>query len=124
MRRTTGGPARTAGGPVRPGAGRHRWAVLLLVLGALFGAGAAGALGGGELRPATAAPASDAGGETHEPAAGEVWLPGRARRHRRGVRPASGRRRPRGARGPLRDSAPTPVPAPRGDALGCVVMRC
>ncbi|MYS10198.1 hypothetical protein GTW71_28050, partial [Streptomyces sp. SID6041] len=52
--------------------------VLLLLLVALLGTGAAGVLAGGsELRPAAASPASDlGGGETHDPAATEAGLPG------------------------------------------------
>ncbi|MFF0273777.1 hypothetical protein [Streptomyces sp. NPDC004330] len=100
--------------------------MLLLVLVALLGTGTAGVLtGGAELRPAAASPASDAGGETHDTAATEAGLPGRSRRHRTGLRPVRrpGRHRP-GARNPRRIPAPAPVPAPRGDALRCVVMRC
>ncbi|MGW2300665.1 hypothetical protein [Streptomyces sp. NPDC001809] len=101
--------------------------VLLLLLVALLGTGAAGALTGGtELRPAAASPASDpGGGETHDPAATEAGLPGRSRRHRTGIRPVRRPGRPRhAARDPRRAPAPAPVPAPRGDALRCVVMRC
>ncbi|WP_338492292.1 hypothetical protein [Streptomyces sp. SJL17-4] len=99
--------------------------MVLLVLAALLGTGAAGALtGGAELRPA-ASPASDSSGETHDPAATEAGLPGRSRRHRTGIRPVRRPRRlPYAARNRRRTPAPTPFPAPRGDALRCVVMRC
>ncbi|MFH9727313.1 hypothetical protein ACH4M4_30735 [Streptomyces sp. NPDC017254] len=125
MHRTTCAPATPAGRRARPGPGPRRWTVLLLVLAALLGTGAAALLtGGAEMRPAAASPASDPGAETHDPAAAEAGLPGRGRRHRTGVRPARGRHRPRTARRPSRTAAPAPVPAPRGDALRCVVMRC
>ncbi|MDX2561518.1 hypothetical protein PV371_17885 [Streptomyces sp. TX20-6-3] len=99
--------------------------MLLLVLAALLGTGATGALtGAAELRPA-ASPASDPGGETHDPAATEAGLPGRSRRHRTGLRPVRRRSRlPYGARERRRTPADAPVPGPRGDALRCVVMRC
>ncbi|MFE4618147.1 hypothetical protein ACFRJ7_18835 [Streptomyces sp. NPDC056747] len=110
-------PAIPAGRRTRPAPGAHRWVALLLILTALFGAGAANALpGGAELR-AAAAPASDTGGETIDPAAAEAGLPGRARRHRTRVRPAPAGRRPR-------TTGPAPVPAPRGDAPRREVMRC
>ncbi|WP_254047195.1 hypothetical protein [Streptomyces aureus] len=98
--------------------------MLLLVLAALLTTGAAGALtGGAELRPA-ASPASDPSGETHDPAGTEAGLPGRSRRHRTGIRPVRRPRRlPCGARD-RRTPADAPVPAPLGDALRCVVMRC
>ncbi|MGW6389157.1 hypothetical protein ACWFR1_01345 [Streptomyces sp. NPDC055103] len=121
----TAEPATPAGRRTRPAPGARRWAVLLLVLTALLGTGAAGALtGGAELRAAAAAPASDAGAETFDPAAAEAGLPGRARRHRTRVRPAPGARRPRTAGRRSRTAAPAPVPAPRGDAPRRVVMRC
>ncbi|KQX50947.1 MULTISPECIES: hypothetical protein [unclassified Streptomyces] len=117
-------PATPAGRPPRPERGRHRWIALLLVLAALFGSGAATVSGGAELRPATAAPASDPGGETHDTAATEAGLPGRARRHRTGLRPVRPAHLRRGGRDHRDAPAPAPVPAPRGDALRCVVMRC
>ncbi|RSS33648.1 hypothetical protein, partial [Streptomyces sp. WAC08241] len=77
----TAAPAAPAGRRARPG--RHRWVVLLLVLAALFGAGAPALLSGASPLPAaTTAPASDPGGETHDQAAADTALPGRARRHR------------------------------------------
>lgn len=89
VHRTTRAPAGPAGRPARPRPARRRWIVLLLVVAALFGTGAAATLtGGAELRPAAASPASDTGGETHDPAAAEAGLPGRTRRHRTGARPA------------------------------------
>ncbi|QES11936.1 hypothetical protein DEJ45_05715 [Streptomyces venezuelae] len=125
VHRTTRAPAAPAGRPARPRPARRRWIVLLLVVAALFGTGAAATLtGGAELRPAAASPASDTGGETHDPAAAEAGLPGRTRRHRTGARPAPGHRHPRGARRSSRTTVPAPGPAPRGDALRCVVMRC
>ncbi|MFI9208232.1 hypothetical protein ACIGW7_08820 [Streptomyces sp. NPDC053253] len=120
----TAEPAIPAGRRTRPAPGAHRWVALLLILTALFGAGAANALpGGAELRSAAAAPASDTGGETFDPAAAEAGLPGRARRHRTRVRPAQARRRPRTARR-SRTTGPAPVPAPRGGAPRREVMRC
>ncbi|MFD8975441.1 hypothetical protein [Streptomyces sp. NPDC059593] len=117
-------PAIPAGRRTRPAPGAHRWVALLLILTALFGAGAANALpGGAELR-AAAAPASDTGGETTDPAAAEAGLPGRARRHRTRVRPAPAGRRPRIAGRRPRTTGPAPVPAPRGDAPRREVMRC
>ncbi|MCX5229842.1 hypothetical protein ABZY16_29100 [Streptomyces sp. NPDC006553] len=100
--------------------------MLLLVLAALIGTGAAGTLtGGAELRPAAASPASDPSGETHDPAGTEAGLAGRSRRHRTGLRPVRRPRRlPHGARVPRRTAADPSVPGPRGDALRCVVMRC
>ncbi|MCX5394190.1 hypothetical protein [Streptomyces sp. NBC_00094] len=119
----TAEPATPAGLRTRPAPDVPRWIVLLLVLAALCGAGAANALpAGAELR--TAAPASDLGCETFDPAAAETGLPGRTRRHRTRVRPAPARRRPRTARRRIRAGVPAPVPAPRGDALRRVVMRC
>ncbi|MGA5195480.1 hypothetical protein [Streptomyces exfoliatus] len=119
-------PAVPAGGPVRPDRGPRRWIVLLLVLAALLGTGAAATLtGGAELRPA-AAPASDPSGEIHDPAATDAGLPGRSRRRRtrlRPVRPRS-RRRPHAVRRRVRTPFPARVAAPRRDALRCVVMRC
>ncbi|MEU1866078.1 hypothetical protein [Streptomyces gardneri] len=121
----TATPANPAGRRTRPAPGGPRWLALLLILAALLGAGAAGALAGGvELRAATAAPASDQGGETFDPAAAEAGLPGRARRRRTRLRPAPARRRPRTARRRSRTPAPAPVPTPRGDAPRRVVMRC
>ncbi|MEE1817015.1 hypothetical protein PUR59_18590 [Streptomyces sp. SP18ES09] len=122
-RPTPAEPAPPAGRRARPDRARHRWVALLLVLAALFGAGTAAALPVAETRAAAAAPAQDPGGETHDPAGTEAGLPGRARRH--GTRPRPGRPRPR-AHGPRghRRPASAPVPAPRGDALRCVVMRC
>ncbi|WP_435973231.1 hypothetical protein [Streptomyces sp. Qhu_M48] len=118
-------PAVPAGPPARPGRIRRHWIVLLLVLAALFGTGAAATLtGGAELRPATAAPAPDPSGETYDPAATEAGVPGRSRRHRTGIRPVRPLFPSRGARGLRRPTAPVLVPAPRGDALRCVVMRC
>ncbi|WP_406063948.1 hypothetical protein OG462_34920 [Streptomyces sp. NBC_01077] len=106
----------------RPVPGRRLWIVLLLVLAALLGTGASGTLtGGAELRPA-ASPASDPSGEIHDSAATEAGLPGRPRRHRTGRRPVRPLRLPYGARRHRR--TPAPVPAARGDALRCVVMRC
>ncbi|MEV7375649.1 hypothetical protein AB0O51_32750 [Streptomyces sp. NPDC090301] len=125
---TTAPPATPAGRPARtrPGCVKAGWVVLLLVLTALIGTGAAGALtGGAELRPAAASPAPDPGGETHDPAGTEAGLPGRTRRHRTGIRPVRRPRRPPyGARDRRRTPAHAPVPGPRGDALRCVVMRC
>ncbi|WP_329284724.1 hypothetical protein [Streptomyces sp. NBC_00691] len=133
---TTAPPATPAGGPARARATHGRpactapergrlWVVLLLVLAALLGTGAAGVLTGGELRPAAASPASDPSGETHDPAGTEAGLPGRSRRHRTGIRPVRRPRRlPHGARDRRRTRAAAPVPAPRGDTLRCVVMRC
>ncbi|MFE5711595.1 hypothetical protein ACFQ7J_12365 [Streptomyces sp. NPDC056501] len=126
MPEPTAEPAIPAGRRTRPAPAAHRWVALLLILTALFGAGAANALtGGAELR-AAAAPASDTGGETFDPAASEAGLPGRARRHRTRVRPAPAGRRPRTARRRSRTTgpAPAPVPAPRGDAPRREVMRC
>ncbi|WP_225803066.1 hypothetical protein [Streptomyces sp. NK15101] len=114
-------PATPAGRRACPDRGRHRWIALLLVLTALFGAGTAAALPVAETRAAAAAPASDPGGETHDPADSEAGLPGRSRAHRAHPRPAGPGPRPGG---PRRTPAPAPVPAPRGDALRCVVMRC
>ncbi|MFD8210442.1 hypothetical protein ACFV2S_29050 [Streptomyces sp. NPDC059695] len=115
-------PARpTPAAPALPAGRRHRWIALLLVLAALYGAGAAAALPAAETRAAAATPASDPGGETHEPAGTEAALPGRARRHGTRPRPAGPRPRARRSRG-LRH--PAPAPAPRGDALRCPVMRC
>ncbi|MEV4428559.1 hypothetical protein ACN9M0_30215 [Streptomyces sp. R-07] len=119
---TPAAPATPAGRPARPDRGRHRWIALLLVLAALFGTGAAAALPVAETR--AAAPASDPGGETHDTAAVDAGLPGRARRHTMGLRPARPGPRAHGTRGHRRTPAPAPVPAPRGDALRCVVMRC
>ncbi|SEC06964.1 hypothetical protein [Streptomyces sp. TLI_105] len=116
-------PAAPAGHRARPAGGRHRWIALLLVLAALFGAGAA-ALPVAETRAAAAAPASDPGGETHDPAGTVAGLPGRARTHRAHLRRVGPVPRPRGPRGHRRTPAPAPAPAPRGDALRCVVMRC
>ncbi|MFI0986575.1 hypothetical protein [Streptomyces exfoliatus] len=117
-------PAVPAGGPVRPDRGPRRWIVLLLVLAALLGTGAAATLtGGAELRPA-AAPASDPSGEIHDPAGAEAGLPGRSRRRRTRLRPVPPRRRPYAIRRLVRILIPAPVAAPRGDALRCVVMRC
>ncbi|MFJ4870247.1 hypothetical protein [Streptomyces sp. NPDC088757] len=118
----TAAPAAPAGRRARPG--RHRWVVLLLVLAALFGAGAPALLSGASPLPATAAPAPDPGGETHDQAAADTALPGRTRRHHRGLRPTRTRRRPRVRRRRRRDPLPAPVPASRADALRCVVMRC
>ncbi|MFE8940771.1 hypothetical protein ACFYNX_25225 [Streptomyces sp. NPDC007872] len=119
----TAAPAAPAGRRARPG--RHRRVVLLLVLAALFGAGAPALLSGASPLPAAAAaPASDPGGETHDQAAADTALPGRTRRHCGGLRPAGTRRRPRVRRGRRRDPLPAPVPASRADALRCVVMRC
>ncbi|MER5307333.1 hypothetical protein ABT034_06030 [Streptomyces sp. NPDC002773] len=116
------GPATTVGRRIRR---RRPWITLLLVLAALLGTGAAATLtGGAELRPATAAPAPDPSGETQDPAATEAGLAGRSRRHRTGLRPVRPRHAPHGARRHRRTPAPAPVPAPRGDALRCVVMRC
>lgn len=121
----TATPATPAGRRPRLAPGGTRWVAFFLILTALFGAGAAYALpGGAELRAAAAAPASDPGAETFDPAAAEAGLPGRARRHRTRVRPVPPRRRPRAARRRSRTTAPAPVPAPRGDALRRVVMRC
>ncbi|MCX4984529.1 hypothetical protein [Streptomyces sp. NBC_00572] len=120
----TPAPATPAGRPARPDPRGRRWIVLLLVLAALFGTGAGLLTGGAELRPAAASPASDPSGETHEPAATEAGLPGRSRRHRTGLRPVRPQRLWRGAGRHHRTPAPAPVPAPRGDALRCVVMRC
>ncbi|MGW0029936.1 hypothetical protein ACWDXD_08890 [Streptomyces sp. NPDC003314] len=110
------GPAVPAGRRARPG--RRRWVVLLLVLAALFGTGAPALLPGTSPLPAAAAaPASDPVGETHDQAAADTAVPGRTRRHRTRPRPhAHGRRH--------RRKPSAPVPAPRGDALRCVVMRC
>ncbi|MFF1506578.1 hypothetical protein [Streptomyces sp. NPDC058326] len=127
MNRTTGAPATPAGARTRPArGGGYPWIVLFLVLLALVGTGTAGVLpGGAEFRTAAAAPAPDPHGETHDPAAAEAGPPRRARRHRTGIRPAPARRHPRtGRRRPSRTAAPAPVPAPRGDALRRVVMRC
>ncbi|WP_314612434.1 hypothetical protein [Streptomyces stackebrandtii] len=122
MPEPTAEPAIPAGRRTRPAPGAHRWVALLLILTALFGAGAANALpGGAELR--AAAPASDTGGETFDPAAAEAGLPGRARRHRTRVRPAPARRR-RAARRRSRTTGPAPVSAPRGGAPRREVMRC
>lgn len=124
MHRTTRVPATPAGRRPCPGPGRPLWTVLVLVLAALLGTGAAAMLtGGAEARPAAASPASDAGTESHDTAAAEAALPGRGRRHRTGVRPALARHRAHAARRPSR-TVPAPVPAPRGDAPRCVVMRC
>ncbi|MEF9886367.1 hypothetical protein [Streptomyces sp. P9-A4] len=117
-------PAAPAGRPPRPERRRHRWIALFLVLAALFGSGAATATGGAELRPAAASPASDPGGETHDTAATEAGLPGRARRHRTGLRPVRPPRLHHGGPGHRDAPAPASVPAPRGDVLRCVVMRC
>ncbi|MFE5589542.1 hypothetical protein [Streptomyces sp. NPDC056549] len=122
-RPTPAAPATPAGRRARPDPGRHRWIALLLVLAALFGAGAATALPVAETRAAAAAPASDPGGETHDPAGTEAGLPGRTRRPGTGLRPAGPGPRAHGPRG-HRHPAPAPGPAPRGDALRCVVMRC
>ncbi|MFG3041681.1 hypothetical protein ACGFYZ_32745 [Streptomyces sp. NPDC048330] len=117
-------PASPAARRARPERGRHRWIALLLVLAALFGAGAAATLpgGGAEFRSA-AFPASDPGGETHDPASTEAGLAGRGRRHGTGLRPIGSRPGPHRARGLRWTPAPV-VPAPRGDALRRVVMRC
>ncbi|MFB7590745.1 hypothetical protein [Streptomyces sp. NPDC056169] len=124
MPEPTAEPATPAGRRTRPAPGARRWIALLLVLTALFGAGAAHALpGGAELRAAAAGPAPDTGGETCEPAAAEAGLPGRTRRHRTRLRPAPARRRPRTARR-SRTTGPAPVLAPRGDAPRREVMRC
>ncbi|MGA5067604.1 hypothetical protein ACPB9E_28165 [Streptomyces exfoliatus] len=117
-------PAVPAGRAVRPDRGSRRWIVLLLVLAALLGTGAAATLtGGAELRPA-AAPAPDPSGEIHDPAATDAGLPGRSRRRRTRLRPVRPRRRPHAVRRRVRTPFPAPVAAPRGDALRCVVMRC
>ncbi|MFF5920657.1 hypothetical protein ACFY8C_20280 [Streptomyces flavochromogenes] len=131
---TTAPPATPAGSPARarpgcggrcPAPGRRLWVVLLLVLAALFTTGAGTLTGGAELRPAAASPASDPSGETHDPAGTEAGLPGRSRRQRTGIRPSRRPRRlPYGARYRRRNPADAPLPAPRGDALRCVVMRC
>ncbi|MER7540178.1 hypothetical protein ABTX77_36180 [Streptomyces sp. NPDC097704] len=118
---TPDAPATPAGRRARPDRGRHRWIAVLLVLAALFGAGTAAALPVAETRAAAAAPASDPGGETHDHGATEAGLPDRARRQDTGLRPAGPGPRPHG---PRRGPAPDPVPAPHGDALRCVVMRC
>ncbi|MFC8491252.1 hypothetical protein ACFUJU_10675 [Streptomyces sp. NPDC057235] len=118
----TAAPAAPAGRRARPG--RHRWIVLLLVLAALFGTGAPALLSGAAPLPAVAAPASDPGGETHDQTAAGTALPARTRRHRTGSRPTGPRRRNRARRGRRRNPLPAPVPAPREDALRCVVMRC
>ncbi|MFJ4343458.1 hypothetical protein [Streptomyces sp. NPDC088915] len=115
-------PAAPVGRRARPG--RRRWVVLLLVLTALFGAGAPALLSGASPLPAAAAPVSDPGGETHDQAATDTALPGRTRRHRTGLRPTGTRRRPRTHRRRRRDPLPAPVPASRADTLRCVVMRC
>ncbi|MEV6246641.1 hypothetical protein AB0M38_10595 [Streptomyces sp. NPDC051742] len=119
-------PAVPAGGPVRQDRGPRRWIVLLLVLAALLGTGAAATLtGGAELRPA-AAPVSDPSGEIHDPAGAEAGLPGRSRRRRTRLRPVRPRPGPRlyAVRRLVRIPFPAPVVAPRGAALRCVVMRC
>ncbi|MFF9852095.1 hypothetical protein [Streptomyces litmocidini] len=121
---TPAAPAAPAGHRARPARGRHRWIALLLVLAALLGAGAAAALPVAETRAATAAPASDPVGETHDPAGAVAGLPGRTRAHRAHFRAVGSGPRPHGPRGPRRTPAPAPVPAPRGAALRCVVMRC
>ncbi|MFF7438688.1 hypothetical protein [Streptomyces sp. NPDC008122] len=118
---TPAAPAIPAGRRTRPDRGRHRWIAVLLVLAALFGAGTAAALPVAETRAAAAAPASDPGGETHDHGATEAGLSDRARRQDTGLRPAGPGPRPHG---PRRGPAPDPVPAPHGDALRCVVMRC
>ncbi|MFC8794551.1 hypothetical protein [Streptomyces cinereoruber] len=116
-------PAAPAGRRARPG--RHRWAVVLLVLAALCGAGGPALLSGTSPLPAAASvPAPDPVGETHDQAAAETGFPGRTRRHRTGLRPTGPRRRNRAHRRRRRNPLPAPVPAPRGDALRCVVMRC
>ncbi|WP_411072666.1 hypothetical protein [Streptomyces sp. cmx-4-25] len=113
-------PAAPAGRRARPD-GHRRLVVLLLVLAALLGTGAAALLpGAAQPRAAAAAPASDPGGETHDQAATEAALPARTRRRRARPRPAGPRRGPHGRR----DRRRNPVPAPRGDPLRCVVMRC
>ncbi|WP_053641593.1 MULTISPECIES: hypothetical protein [unclassified Streptomyces] len=118
----TAAPAAPAGRRARPG--RHRWVVLLLVLAALFGTGApAPPSGTSPLPAAAAAPASDPVGETHDQAA-DTAFPGRTRRHRTGLRPTGPRPRPAARPGHRRNPLSAPVPAPRGDALRCVVMRC
>ncbi|MFD3332032.1 hypothetical protein ACFWV1_05155 [Streptomyces sp. NPDC058700] len=118
-------PATPAGRPARPDRRRRPWVTLLLILAALLGAGAGATLtGGAELRPASAAPAPDPGGETHDPASTEAGLAGRSRRHRTGLRPVRPRHPAFGGRRHRRIPAPAPVPAPRGDVLRCVVMRC
>ncbi|MFE9738987.1 hypothetical protein [Streptomyces sp. NPDC006477] len=118
-------PANPAGRTARPCRRGRTWITLLLILATLLGAGAAATLSGGvALRPATAAPAPDPGGETHDPAATEAGLAGRSRRHGTGLRPVRPRRPRFGARRHRRVPAPAPVPPPRGDALRCVVMRC
>ncbi|MFF8378680.1 hypothetical protein ACF07V_21425 [Streptomyces sp. NPDC015661] len=121
-RQTTAAPAAPAGHRARPDRGGHRWIALLLVLAALFGTGAA-AHPVAETRAAAAAPASDPGGETHDHAAPEAGLPGRTRRPGTGLRPAGTGPAPR-PHGPRPAPVSAPVPAPREDALRCVVMRC
>ncbi|MEU6625184.1 hypothetical protein ABZ926_31150 [Streptomyces litmocidini] len=121
---TPAAPAAPAGHRACPARGRHRWIALLLVLAALFGAGAAAALPVAETRAAATAPASDPGGETHDPVGAVTGLPGRTRTPRTPLRRVGPGSRPHGPRGRRRTPAPAPVPAPRGDALRCVVMRC
>ncbi|MER5207282.1 hypothetical protein [Streptomyces sp. NPDC002825] len=122
-RPTPPAPATPAGRPARPDRGRHRWIALLLVLAALLGTGAAAVLPVAETRAAAAAPASDPGGETHDQGATEAGLPGRTRRPGTGLRPAEPAPGPR-PDGPRPARVAAPVPAPRDDALRCVVMRC
>ncbi|WP_030686563.1 hypothetical protein [Streptomyces globisporus] len=121
---TSAEPAAPAGDRACPARGRHRWIALLLVLAALFGAGAAAGLPVAETRAGAAAPASDPGGETHDPVGAVAGLPGRTRTHRAHLRAVGPVPRPPGPRGRRRTPAPAPAPAPRGDALRCVVMRC
>ncbi|MFF0426960.1 hypothetical protein [Streptomyces sp. NPDC004520] len=117
-------PATPAGPRTRPDRGRHRWIALLLVLAALLGTGATAALSVAETRVAAAAPTPDPGGETHDQAATEAGLPGRARQDGTRLRPAGPGARPQGPGTHPRTPDPDPVPAPSGDALRCVVMRC
>ncbi|MFF0473231.1 hypothetical protein [Streptomyces sp. NPDC004284] len=114
-------PAAPAGHRTRPERGRYRWIALLLVLAALLGTGAA-APSVAETRATAAAPASDPGGETHDQAATGTALPGRARQDGARLRPAGPGARPQGPG--TQPGTPAPVPAPRDDALRCVVMRC
>lgn len=118
-------PATPAGLRTRPAhRGGHRWIALFLVLAALLGTGAATPTGGAEARPATAAPASDPGTETYEPAAPATGLPPRPRRHATGLPSGRPLLRHLGGRRPHRAPGPAPVPGPRGEAPRCVVMRC
>ncbi|MEU4061711.1 hypothetical protein AB0F25_04625 [Streptomyces wedmorensis] len=120
----TAEPAAPPGRRARPDRAGHRLIALLLVLAALCGAGATAGLPAVELRAAAASPAPDPGGETHDPAGADAGLTGRTRRHRTGLRPARSGRGPHGAPVRRRTPAPVLVPAPRGDALRRVVMRC